>query len=108
MSEPNNPSSSVILVADPDETPVSVYAEKGGTLQWINDSTTYPRFAIEFVGNSPAGKGDKLTGSNNDPVKVHVKERGEYKYNIRHMKDDGTAKTTGPFLFSVSTCKTCH
>jgi len=107
MTEPKNPRSSVILVADPDESPVSVYAEKGGTLQWINDSTSYPRFAIEFVGDNPAGKSAKLTGSNKDPVRVHVKERGKYEYNIRHMKDDGSEKTTGPFIFSVSTCKNC-
>src|SRR5271170_1540224 len=96
------PTTSVMMVADPSDAPVSVYAEKGNTLEWRNDSPNYPEFEIHFVGDSPARKTDTLRGSNTDPVVVHVIKSGKYSYTIRHFKTDGTTKDTGPF--AVRTC----
>lgn len=99
------PTTSVMMVADPSDAPVSVYAEKGNTLEWRNDSPDYPGFEIRFVGESPARKSDKLSGSNAKPVIVHVAKSGKYRYTIRHIKTDGTTQETGPF--AVRSCKVC-
>ena len=101
----NSPTTSVMMVEDPSDAPVSVYAEKGSTLEWRNDSTNYPDFEINFVGESPAKKSDKLRGSNANPVVVHVIKSGKYRYTIRHFKTDGTTKETGPF--AVRSCRVC-
>ncbi len=101
----NTPTTSVMMVADPSDAPVSVYAEKGNTLEWRNDSPNYPEFEIHFVGDSPAKKTDKLKGSNTSPVIVHVTKSGKYRYTIQHIKTDGTRKETGPF--AVRSCRVC-
>lgn len=103
----NNPVSAVIMVADPDESPVLVYAEEGGTLEWRSESPNYPEFEILFVGDSPAEANDKLFGTTKDPVVVHATKLGTYHYKIRHFKNDGSHRSTGTHSFSVSTCKNC-
>jgi hypothetical protein len=94
----------VMMVEDP-VRPVSIYAEKGSTLEWRNDSTSYPQFEIQFVGPSPARKTDKLSGTTNAPVIVHVTKAGKFKYKIRHIKNDGDFEETGPFHFR--SCVVC-
>jgi hypothetical protein len=96
----------VMMVEDPVRTPVSIYAEKGSTLEWRNDSTDSPKFEIQFIGSSPARKTDKLSGTTNDPVVVHVTKSGKFKYKIRHIKNDGTSEETGPFHFR--SCIVCN
>jgi hypothetical protein len=93
------------MIADPDEAPIAIYAEKGGILEWISDSPQYPYFDIEFIGESPARKTDKLSGTNDDPVIVHITKSGKYEFKIRHKGRDGCEKYTGPFR--VRSCKLC-
>jgi hypothetical protein len=93
------PPNTVMMVEDPVGIPVSVYAEKGSTLEWRNDSTNYPKFEIQFIGPSPAEKTDKLSGTTNDPVVVHVTKSGKFQYKILHIKTNGTSQESGPFHF---------
>ena len=98
----------VIMIPDPDETPASVDVDEGGTLEWKSDSPNYPGFEIVFVGENPAQPSDRLLGSTKDPVKIHVKKPGKYHYKIRHIKKDGSKKSSGTFAFSVRSCPGCH
>jgi hypothetical protein len=102
----SKPVSAVMILDDPHEKhPVSIYAEKGGTLEWRTDSLNYPEFEIQFVGESPARASDKLTGTTKNPVVVHVTKSGKYRYNVRHVKKDGTDITTG--IFAARSCFPC-
>lgn len=106
MTELISPATAVMMVADPDDTPVSVFVTPGGILEWSGDSSTYPEFEIQFVGLSPVTSGANLKGNVNDPVVVRVKnEEGKFPYNILHTKSDGTVKITGPF--AVRSCRVC-
>jgi hypothetical protein len=105
----HKPVSAVITVPDPDDSPYTVHAEKGGTLQWRNDSFNYPYFEVEFIGANPANQklNAKLAGSNLKPVVIHLKSTGDYHYKILHKKKDGTEKSSGPSAARVTPCTGC-
>jgi hypothetical protein len=105
----HKPVSVVITVPDPDSKDFMIHVEQGGTLQWRSDSTTFPRFEIQFIGANPSNgtQNEKLDGDNLHPVVIHVKETGDYEYNVRHIKENGTATTTGPRSFHSQPCTAC-
>jgi hypothetical protein len=111
---PNTPKSdrhfcAVITVPDPDNMPVSSYAEKGGTLLLRTDTHNYPSFVIEFQGHSPSvGAQKQFSGSEEKPVVIRLDTVGEYKYTVQHIHKDGTCKDSGPFMFYVYPCKGCR
>ena len=82
-------------------TPASVDVQPGQTLEFTNHSKKFPKFAIVFVGPSPASPGDILTGTTK--VTIHVAEAGDFTYNIRHYTETGDASVdTG--AFSIRSC----
>jgi len=105
----DRPSNLVITVPDPDNMPVSSYAEKGGTLQWRTDTHQYPNFEIRFQGSNPsnARKNLVLKGSDVQPVVLRLKTTGAFKYTIRHIKKDGTHVDIGPINANVHPCPGC-
>jgi hypothetical protein len=105
----HKPVSAVVTIPDPDNRDFMIHVEKGGTLQWRNDSTSFPRFEIQFIGSNPTNKtqNEKLQGDHLHPVVIHLKKTGNYEYNVRHIKEDGTATTTGPRKFSSKPCTAC-
>jgi hypothetical protein len=106
----HKPVSAVITVPDPDNFRSAVHVDIGGTLQWRNDSQSYPDFEIEFIGDNPANQKTNaiFAGHSLKPVVIHVKNEGDFKYRIRHKKTDGTAKKSGPISFiSSRECSIC-
>jgi hypothetical protein len=105
----HKPVSAVITVPDPDDSPFTVHAEAGGTLQWRSDSRNYPRFEIQFIGPNPFNTKENasFTGDNLKPVVLHLKKIGEYSYKIKHIKKDGAGLPTGPAGFRVTQCTGC-
>jgi hypothetical protein len=105
----HKPASAVITVPDPGNSPSAVHVEMGGTLQWRNDSYNYPDFEIEFIGDNPADEHSNaiFTGDNLNPVVIHAKKTGKYKYNIRHKKADGSEWVWGPIQAYVVPCQDC-
>jgi hypothetical protein len=105
----DRPSSTVITIPDPDNMPVSVHAEQGGTHQWRTDTHNYPQFKIRFPNYNPFNDYTNQTfdGSNVKPVVLPLKNVGNFEYTVQQMKEDGTCKDSGPFLFYVYPCKGC-
>jgi hypothetical protein len=106
MPNKHKPTSAVITVPDPDNSPSFVHVEEGGTLQWRNDSYNYPDFEVEFIGANPADDKSNaiLTGNNLKPVVIHAKTPGKYRYKIRHKKGDGSESVWGPIHAYVVPC----
>jgi hypothetical protein len=106
MPNKHKPTSAVITVPDPDNSPSFVHVEEGGTLQWRNDSYNYPDFEVEFIGANPTDDKSNaiLTGSNLKPVVIHAKTPGKYRYKIRHKKTDGSESVWGPIHAYVVPC----
>jgi hypothetical protein len=105
----HKPVSAVVTVPDPDNKDFMFHAEKGGTLQWRSDSTTFPRFEIQFIGANPSNdtQNEKLDGDNLHPVVINLKKTGDYQYKVRHIKGDGTDTHSGPRSFHVIPCTGC-
>lgn len=105
----HKPVSVVITIPDPDNKDFMIHVEQRGTLQWRNDSTTFPSFEIEFIGANPSNEtqNEKLHGDHLNPVVIRLEKTGDYQYNIRHIKEDGTATTTGPRSFNSHPCTGC-
>jgi hypothetical protein len=80
----------------------------GGTLEWKNISKHCPHFEIIFEGSSPAGPGDRLTGTSEQPVSIRMPEqRTEYFYKVHFKKKDGTHCIYGHQL-SIRICPGGH
>jgi len=81
-----------------------VFVDFGAEVIWTNHSTQCPHFEIIFEGSSPAKPGDKLTGTPEQPVSIHMpKERAEFFYEVRFKKKDGTRCLYGHKL-SIRIC----
>lgn len=113
---PNDPMSysrpfcSVITVPDPDRMPVAAHVEQGGTLQFRTDTHKYTTFEIRFQGPNPFDEtqNEVFAGSDVQPVVGRLMKVGtEYKYTVRHFKDDGTSVDSGTFAFNVNPCRGC-
>jgi plastocyanin len=82
-------------------TPASVDVQPGQKVEFTNHSKKFPKFAIVFVGPSPASPTDILTGTNK--VEINVVEAGDFTYKIRHSTESGDASVdTG--AFSIRSC----
>jgi hypothetical protein len=101
----DRPLSTVITLPDPDSMSVSDRAEEGGTLQWRTESHHYPEFEIRFQGPNPFNSETDLVlkGSDANPVviRIPIMSKGVYSYMVRHIKEDGTCKDTGPMKFII-------
>ena len=104
-----NPTSAVITVPDPDNCPSAVHVEKGGTLQWRNESRNYPDFEVEFIGANPVDERPNaiFTGHKMKPVVIQPEKIGDYCYKIRHKNADGACRDSGPSVFYVIPCTGC-
>jgi hypothetical protein len=106
----SRPSCTVVTVPDPDNMPVSMHVQKGGTLQWRTDTHNYPNFEIRFKGSNPFNEEQDLVlqGSDDEPVIMRLNTvKDDYFYIVRHFRKDGTCVDTGTFMFNVHPCPGC-
>lgn len=114
MAPPSNsysrPFCAAITVPDPDNLPVSNYAEVGKTLEWRSGSHNYPDFEIRFQGLNPFNATEDLVlkRSDEEPAVIRLNTIGDnYESTVRHYKKDGTSRDTGIFAFNVNPCRGC-
>lgn len=94
----------VITVPNPDSLPLTTKIPIGGTATWKCSTSKYPKFQINFAESNPFNdrKNAKFKGSNSQPVALEVKKRGNFTYNIKHIKPGGGRGTlTGPFKLTA-------
>jgi hypothetical protein len=92
------------------ETPDLVKIELGGILEFTNtDNEEYPYFKIEFVGaNGAPNTTDKLTGSNEHPILVHMPYVDEtFEYCIYYAKTKGGHYGKPRGAFKARSCPGC-
>jgi hypothetical protein len=102
MSTQSNPvieEARVLVRAEPGETPHEIKVALGGTLKFENHFTDFPDFEIEFDPPGPPSAGDKLTGTDREPIYVHMPDADvTFRYHIVYTKKgDSTRHKHGPY-----------
>ncbi|MBV8631016.1 MAG: hypothetical protein JOZ83_08840 [Silvibacterium sp.] len=89
----------VISVPNPDSLPLRAQAFVGSTATWKCSTRKYPNYQLSFAELNPFNhrKNAKFSGSHAEPVSLPVRNRGTFKYNIKHIDAEGSARLTGPF-----------
>jgi hypothetical protein len=93
MSTQSNPvvAGTKVVDAEPGKTQAEVKIGLGGILEFRNHSHEFPYFEIEFYEPGPPCASDKLTGTTDEPVFVHMPETDAvFTYCILYKKKHGT------------------
>lgn len=109
MKPQSNPvvAATKLVPADFGKTPPEVGVELGGTLEFRNHSREFPEFEIEFEKPGPPCATDKLTGTVNDPIIVHMPgTNADFYYHVVYKKADGT-RTLDQHKYLARTCPGC-
>ena len=98
-----NAVSAVFNVPDPDNPLYNVQAEVGGTVTWNCNTPNYVQFEVIFTESNPfdSRKNAKFSGTIDQPAVVSLNTDGLFSYKIRHVRADGSHKTTGPYSLGV-------
>jgi hypothetical protein len=83
-----------------------IKVEKGGTLTLINDSRDCSEFEIVFPDCAPPSASDKLTGSAEEPIVLHMPLHDKtFAFYVIHKNKDG--ECVGRELMLARSCGPC-
>ena len=105
----HKPASAVILLPDPDDTPVHYHCEEGGILEIRSDAPNYTYFQLKFAGVNPFSK-STLKGSTHSPLLIPVPagSQGEYEFTVLYIHNKDRAKNKRRNVnFNIHPCKGC-
>jgi hypothetical protein len=94
----------VFNLPDPDEPSKTNHAEVGGTATWNSKSLNYPEFEVSFKGANPFNnkKNAKFKGNQKQPIVLVLNIPGKFTYVVKHKKEKGNSKDSGPFCIGVA------
>ena len=99
----NKPVKTDIVLTDPKNLQDCIEILVGGTVIWECGKPTYPKFHVTFADVNPfnSRKNAKFKGSRDQPLTLVLKNAGTFRFNVTHIKKDGSTIDWGPFCITI-------